>query len=52
MPPDIKVSMKKVLVYLASEILAARRKGDKNRGEKLMIAFKILSEEYEKIELK
>jgi len=49
MRPNVKVSIKEVLVYLASEILAARRKGDRNRGEKLMIAFKILSEEYEKI---
>ncbi|MCD6504058.1 hypothetical protein J7K52_01630 [Candidatus Bathyarchaeota archaeon] len=48
MSPDVKVNIKAVLGYLASEILAARRKGDKSRGERLMIAFKILSEEYEK----
>lgn len=50
MPSRVKVSIKEILSYLASEILIARRERNKKRSEKLMIAFKILSEEYEKID--
>jgi len=50
MNSKIKGSIKEILSYLASEILIARREQNKERSEKLMIAFKVLSEEYEKID--
>ncbi|MEM2875780.1 MAG: hypothetical protein QXL67_02370 [Candidatus Bathyarchaeia archaeon] len=49
MHSDVKISMREVLSYLASEIMIARRTQDRVRCEKLAVAFKVLSEEYERI---
>ena len=38
-----------VLSYLACEALKARKRGKIDRAEKLSLAFKILSKEYDKI---
>ena len=47
MDPEIRKKIKDVLSYLASEILKAKKTRNPSRAEKLMVAFKLLSEEYE-----
>lgn len=41
--------LRKVLSYLASETLKARKSGKIDRAERLSVAFKILSAEYDEI---
>ncbi|MFQ6065555.1 MAG: hypothetical protein ACE5L6_08775 [Candidatus Bathyarchaeia archaeon] len=41
--------LRNVLSYLASETMKARKSGKIERAERLSLAFKILSEEYDKV---
>ena len=41
--------LRKVLSYLASETMKARKSGKIDRAERLSVAFKILSKEYDQI---
>jgi len=42
-------NLRNVLSYLASEIMKARKSGRIDRAERLSVAFKILSKEYDEI---
>jgi hypothetical protein len=46
----LEENLRKVLSYLASETMKARKNGKIDRAERLSVAFKILSEEYDEIE--
>jgi hypothetical protein len=46
---NLEEDLRNVLSYLASETMKARKSGKTDRAEKLSVAFKILSEEYDKI---
>ncbi len=41
--------LRNVLSYLASETMKARKSGKTDRAERLSVAFKILSKEYDEI---
>ncbi|NIU81484.1 hypothetical protein GWN63_04480 [Candidatus Bathyarchaeota archaeon] len=41
--------LRSVLSYLASEAMKARKHGKLDRAQKLSVAFKILSREYEEV---
>ena len=43
----LEEDLRKVLSYLASETMKARKSGKIDRAERLSVAFKILSEEYD-----
>jgi SHS2 domain-containing protein len=45
----LEENLRKVLSYLASETMKARKNGKIGRAERLSVAFKILSEEYDDI---
>jgi len=45
----LEENLHSVLSYLAAEALKARKSGKIDRAEKLSIAFKILSKEYDRI---
>ena len=45
----LEESMRDILAHLASEVLKARKIGDVDRAEKLIFAFRVLSEELEKV---
>ena len=45
----LEENLRKVLSYLASETMKARKNGKVDRAERLSVAFKILSEEYDEI---
>jgi len=45
----LEESLRRVLSYMASEALKARKCGKNDRAERLSMAFKILSEEYDRI---
>jgi hypothetical protein len=49
MSQQLEKSLNSVLSYLAAETLKARKCGRIKRAEKLSIAFKILSSEYDEI---
>jgi hypothetical protein len=49
MSQRLEESLNSVLSYLAAEALKARKYGKLERAEKLSIAFKILSKEYDEI---
>jgi len=49
MSRQLEESLNSVLSYLAAETLKARKYGKMQRAEKLSIAFKILSKEYDEI---
>jgi len=49
MSQRLEESLNSVLSYLAAETLKARKCGRMQRAEKLSIAFKILSKEYDEI---
>jgi hypothetical protein len=45
----LEENLRNVLSYLASETMKARKNGKIDRAERLSVAFKILSEEYDEI---
>ncbi|MFQ5758834.1 MAG: hypothetical protein ACE5IF_04080 [Candidatus Bathyarchaeia archaeon] len=45
----LEENLRNVLSYLASETMKARKSGKIDRAERLSIAFKILSKEYDQI---
>jgi len=45
----LEENLRKVLSYLAAETMKARKNGKIDRAERLSVAFKILSEEYDEI---
>lgn len=45
----LEENLRNILSYLASETMKARKSGRMDRAEKLSVAFKILSEEYDKV---
>jgi len=45
----LEENLRNVLSYLASETMKARKNRKSDRAERLSVAFKILSEEYDKI---
>jgi len=45
----LEEDLRSVLSYLASETMKARKSGKTDRAEKLSVAFKILSKEYDQI---
>ncbi len=47
----LEENLREILSYLASEALKARKMGRIDRAKRLTVAFKILSDEYEKIRL-
>ncbi len=49
MDDGLEENLHSVLSYLAAEALKARKSGKIDRAEKLSIAFKILSKEYDRI---
>jgi len=49
MTERMEEKLRLVLSYIASEALKARKMRKMDRAEKLVIAFKILSEEYEEV---
>ncbi len=49
MTEGLEESLGSVLSYIASEALKARKCGESDRAEKLSMAFKILSKEYDNI---
>jgi len=49
MGDGLEENLHSVLSYLAAEALKARKSGKIDRAEKLSIAFKILSKEYDRI---
>ncbi len=46
---NLEEDLRSVLSYLASETMKARKSGKIDRAEKLSVAFKILSKEYDEI---
>lgn len=49
MSERLNENLRIVLSYLASETMKAKKSGKMDRVEKLSVAFKILSKEYDKI---
>lgn len=49
MKERLEEDLRSVLSYLASETMKARKSGKTDRAEKLSVAFKILSKEYDQI---
>jgi hypothetical protein len=49
MSQRLEESLNSVLSYLAAETLKARKCGKMQRAERLSVAFKILSKEYDEI---
>ena len=49
MSDGLEENLHSVLSYLAAEALKARKHGKIDRAEKLSVAFKILSEEYDRV---
>jgi hypothetical protein len=49
MSQKLEESLNSVLSYLAAETLKARKCGKLQRAERLSVAFKILSKEYDEI---
>jgi len=49
MRKGLEEDMRNVLSYLASEAMKAKKSGKVDRAERLSVAFKILSKEYDKI---
>ena len=45
----LEENLRNVLSYLASETMKARKNGKIDRAERLSVAFKILSKEYDEI---
>ena len=45
----LEENLRNVLSYLASETMKARKSGKTDRAERLSLAFKILSKEYDEI---
>ena len=45
----LEEDLRKILSYLASETMKARKSGKIDRAERLSVAFKILSKEYDQI---
>lgn len=48
----LEEDLRNVLSYLASETMKARKSGRIDRAERLSVAFKILSKEYDEIRRK
>lgn len=49
MKKRLEENLRDVLSYLASETMKARKSGKTERAERLSVAFKILSKEYDEI---